>query len=47
MFEIFRQDFLGECVLIDHDKPDPIGCPFDDMLVLMILSGVGVTLSSS
>jgi len=39
MFEVLGQYFLGECVLINHDKPDAVECPFDNMLVLVILNG--------
>lgn len=39
MFEVLGQYFLGECVLINHDKADAVECPFDNMLVLVILNG--------
>lgn len=39
MFEVLGQYLLGECVLIDHDKADAVECPFDNMLVLVILNG--------
>lgn len=47
MFEVLGQYFLGEGVLIDHNKADAVECPFDNMLVLVILNGIGLTLSSS
>ena len=38
MLEVFWQYFLGECILINHDKADTVECPFDNMLVLVILN---------